>query len=135
MRWEMVVHEGLPDREGNFLYIADYGEGLDIRTIEFIPEYGWNATRNSDGEVIDKFVFTNLSNYKGWAEIRETEQTTVEILQDLHEKAEALSDGDPANHGDSYRNEDEIFYWSNVAELEDHLRQALGYAKTLEGDI
>lgn len=135
MRWEMVVHEGLPDREGYFLYIADYGEGLDIRTLEFIPEYGWNATRNDDGEVNAKFVFPDSSAYKGWAEIRETEQTTVEILQDLHEKAEALSDGDPANHGESYRNEYEIFYWSNVAELEDHLRQALGYAQTLEGDI
>jgi hypothetical protein len=135
MIYELRIHEGLPQKEGYFLYFTKHTWGIDIDTFSFIPGYGWNAYRNIDGSIDDGFTepFKEDKAYIGWAEL--SALTTVEILQDIRDEVEKLRETDPANRGEDYCSESEMWHYNNVDELADHLEQAIGYAKELKGDL
>ena len=135
MIYEIAMHEGLPQKEGRFLYFTKHSWGIDIDTFSFIPGYGWNSYRNVDGSIDDSFVepFKEDKAYIGWAEL--SSLTTVNILQDIRDEVEKLRETDPANRGEDYCSESEMWHYNNVDELADHLEQAIGYAKELKGDL
>lgn len=137
MIYELAMKKGKPDKEGYFLYFSKHSWGIDISTHPFIPGYGWNAFRNVDGSVTDDFTepFNSDRSYIGWAELNSKALTTVCMLQDIRDEVEKLREGDPANRGEDYCSESEMWFYNNVDELADHLEQAIGYAKELKGDL
>ncbi len=136
MIYELKIHEGLPQKEGHFLYFTKMSWGISVETWYFIPDYGWNALRELDGSVNVQYVFPNsYTNYLGWAELSNSALTTVSILQDIRDEVEKLRESDPANRGEDYCSESEMWHFNNVDELADHLEQAIGYAKELKGDL
>lgn len=137
MIYELRIHEGLPQKEGRYLYFTKHSWGIDINTYQFIPGHGWNSFRNLDGSVDDGFSepFNEDKAYIGWAELNNKALTTVCILQDIRDEVEKLRESDPANRGEDYCSESEMWHYNNVDELADHLEQAIGYAKELKGDL
>lgn len=137
MIYELAMKKGQPDKEGRFLYFTKHTWGIDIDTFSFIPGYGWNAVRLFDGTISADYTdaFKNDKSYIGWAELNSKVLTTVCMLQDIRDEVEKLRESDPANRGEDYCSESEMWHYNNVDELADHLEQAIGYAKELKGDL
>ena len=138
MRW----YTGLPKKDGIY-YIAspmadtarhhdtDYIEFMDINTLNYTVEGGWNTFYDYKG-VLHRSNYHTHGN-EVWAEVMPPRnkwfQEWYERLQDILDEVDGCRAEDPHNDGGSYSSESEADYYYALDELRDHLETAIDFAR------
>ena len=138
MRW----YTGLPNKDGIY-YIAspmkdtarhhdtDYIEYMDINTLNYTVEGGWNTFYDYKG-VLHRSNYHTHGN-EVWAEVMPPRNKWFEEwherLQDILDEVDEFRKEDPARDDRDYESESECDYYNNLDELSDLLDQAIGFAR------